>query len=261
MKRFLLCLIINTALYATGPYVLQSPALEILDGKFIKADHVELMRKFQRRLLEILKGKKEADGRCTGLFTYQNTQMTLHELALMETESADSTTQKALEHTLAHAKEYFISVSEEFARAGRGPKQLTAELVKESCALRHRSDSLLIHWAHAHEQDEHEVFDRHVQSFKQYEAFCIDLLNFFGDMVHSCPKAVKLFEQRVEKWGLLRKHITTAFVGSQASSFKAHEHAFMRFLKIKHLDALHAREISDEKIRELFHAFLKEAGK
>src|SRR5947207_2363072 len=63
---------------------LESRVLSLVDGSFINADTLEIMRSFQRMLMEILLGKKTDDGMRVGDYICNGKKMCLFELAQYE---------------------------------------------------------------------------------------------------------------------------------------------------------------------------------
>ena len=96
-------------------------------------------------------------------------------------------------------KQNFNKIVTPFLGQARGAKEPMFLLISESCTKRNHPKSLLLDWAHS-SGDEMESFDRSVTSFALLDGFCGDLVNFLGDLVHSCPKAKAQFEQLKEDY-------------------------------------------------------------
>ena len=105
----------------------------------------------------------------------------------------------ALNVLLKTMKLDFNRIVTPFLGQARGAKEPMFLLISESCTKRNRPKSLLLDWAHS-SGDEMVSFDKSVTNFALFESFCGDLVDFLGDLVHSCPKARAQFEQLKEEY-------------------------------------------------------------
>ena len=118
-------------LFATSPemilrkgqkeVILESGVLSLVDGSFINADTIELMRKCQRQYLIKLVGQKNADGTRKGLYLFEGNYYSIHELVAIEKERGLTPT---LQACLKHAKDNFIKTSNEFRMVAAGSKPI-----------------------------------------------------------------------------------------------------------------------------------------
>jgi hypothetical protein len=116
--------------------------------------------------------------------------------ALAELEEAGKPADKAaLKDILKKLKQKFHVVMSLNLQEALGTKKMVLPLIKESCQKRNRPDSLLIKWGEVKEGREHESLEQNVTSLKIFYVFCTDLLNFLKDIVESCPKARKQYEE------------------------------------------------------------------
>ena len=139
-------------------------------------------------------------------------------------------------------------VSLEFKELARTSKPIMAILIEESCQKRARAnDSLIMVWAHSKE-NEYTLFDRHVKTIKDFDVFMIDLYNFLGDLVHSCPIGQRQFKDRLEKFSKIRKLLPTL------SLAPAQQQKFMRYIQSQ-LNKLEANKIDAAKLKELYNSF------
>ncbi|MBV8660671.1 MAG: hypothetical protein JO129_00820 [Candidatus Dependentiae bacterium] len=99
---------------------------------------------------------------------------------------------KEIKIALNYAQADFLEIVEKFLMNVKNTKTLMISLIEESCMLRENSNCYLLRWCQlkGHE-NEKEVFQRDITSLKELTRFCKDLINFLGDLVHSCPKALE----------------------------------------------------------------------
>jgi hypothetical protein len=83
----------------------------------------------------------------------------------------------------------FETFSEPFLDTIRSAKPVLVELVKEFCTKRDRHESLLLQLALSPNGEERAVFKQELKSYNHLCNFCIDLMHFLKDLLHSCPKA------------------------------------------------------------------------
>lgn len=110
----------------------------------------------------------------------------------MSTSSQIDELKKEMKITLNYAQADFLEIVEKFLMNVKNMKTLMINLIEESCALRKNSNCYLLRWCQlkGHE-NEREVFQRDITSLQELTKFCKDLINFLGDVVHSCPKALE----------------------------------------------------------------------
>ena len=244
---------------------LESPLLKTVDGNFINADTIEVMRRFQRKLVDIQFGERDKQGNRTGRYEFLGQRCSVHELCRhemlltqhKETVSTQEHKKKAaaLATLLTKAKDDFVKLGGEFRVVARGAKPIMAALIKESCAKRGRSHSVLVKWADCKEAAEDALFDRYITTLNQYEEFCVDLLNYLGDLVRSCPKANAQFQGRVKKWTKIRELIPKVL----PADMRAQEMAFSTYIKKHHLDAMNIGDITLQRMQTIFTAFKAKA--
>jgi len=245
------------------PLLLQSKILKTVDGRFINANIIEVMRKFQRKVLDIMIGDQDQTGRRTGRYLFDGSARGAYELSRFEeqlTKSADQSDQgtraQELQGLLKDSKRDFMAIAGEFRVVARGSKPIIAALVEESCTRRGRPGSLLCIWARTKEADEDALFDGHVKTFGEYTQFCIDLLNFLGDLIHSCPRANTLFMERVDRWGKIRQCITT--IASEVPVAK--DPAFSLYVRKNYLDNLSSAEITPDRLKSIAATYKQHAA-
>lgn len=234
---FSLCLLTvskNHANTADQHILLRSPIVEFVDGKSIGIDAtvIRLMLQVRGEIKKILFGKRASNGHFEGLFNYEGHMCSVRQLSTLETKYELDFKQKEAEYVknlphdtikleelrsgytkLKHkmsavfelAKKEFKGKITPFAKNARGAKHQMLMLIEESCIKRNRNTCLLLKWADVDEQNEMHFFDEKVLSFKDLDQFCIDLANFLGDLMHSCPKAMSQYEQAKKVWDAQNK--------------------------------------------------------
>lgn len=233
----------------TKEVVLKSGVLSLVDGSFINADTIELMRKCQRQYLIKLIGQKKSDGSRKGLYLFEGSYYSIHELVEIEKEQGLTPTLKAC---LKHAKENFIKTSNEFRMVAAGSKSIIAELMKESLSKRGRLKSKLLLWAQVSESHEDSILYEKVHTFAEFQEFIVDLLNFQNDLVNSCPKAQQQFKNRVIKFN----HVKT-LLPKISTTIDAHTtQQFLLYTK-QHINSLPLHDISEQKVLTLYKEFCK----
>lgn len=234
---FSLCLLTISNNYANAAdqhILLKSPIVEFIDGKSIGIDEtvIRLMLQVRAEIKKILFGKRSANGHFEGHFNFEGHMCSVRQLSTLENKyelefrqketeyvkNLPSDTQKLEDlrssyYTLRqkmHAvfeltKKEFKGKISPFAKNARGAKHQMLMLIEESCVKRSRENCLLLKWADADEHNEMHFFDKQVLSFRDMDQFCIDLANFLGDLMHSCPKARAQYEQAKKVWDAAHK--------------------------------------------------------
>jgi len=258
----LLSLLVSTigAVSGNQPMQLQSQLLKTVDGRFINADIIEVMRKFQRKLLAIMLGDQDGSVNRVGRYKFNGKPCGAHELSRHEEQLKKATGVDAGDHDpraqelqglLRDAKRDFITIAGEFRAVARGSKPIIAALVEESCTRRGRAGSLLCQWSRMKEADEDALFDQNIKTFGDYSHFCVDLMNFLGDLIHSCPKANMLFMARVDKWAKVSQ-LMPVVMGADLQTKKTE---FSTYIKKNHLDNMALKDITLERLRAMFTSF------
>jgi hypothetical protein len=202
------------------PKLLARKLLAVVDGRpfGVRKEHIGFMLQIKRMLLEILFGKKDANGTLIGLFMLHDKPVTLKELCIAEaaleaqehamhknhTPNKDAHEQlqvqkEALAHILEEVKKYFSEKTLPFAHHAQGMQQIMFGLIADSCEQRHRPDSFLLTWAECPQGKEADLIQKKITSCKQMDIFITDLINFLTDFVHSCPHAREQFVAMIKE--------------------------------------------------------------
>ena len=187
--------------------------IDMIDGKSygIHGELVGAVYKIARDVQAMQLGRRTPQGR-VGTYTFEGQPHSIKSLAIIEKEvntalkTAKANDRASLEKRkvslnalLKTMKQDFNKAVEPFLGQARGAKEPMFLLISESCTKRNRPKSLLLNWAHSSD-DEMVAFDKSVTSFALFEDFCGDLVDFLGDLVHSCPKARAQFERLKEEY-------------------------------------------------------------
>ena len=225
---------------------LESNMLSRIDGIFFDGETIGPLRRYQNSLRDFLIGKRGPDSKRHPQYIFEGKACTMQELSTLETTRGSNNELKDL---LRQIRFEFEKLSEEFHGVARGSKPFMAVLVEESCARRGRlNNSLLYIWAKTDEAGEQELFDVHVHTIKDLEMFITDLHNFMGDLMASCPKARRQFQEKVAKFNKIKSMLPQIGVPQESQ---------LPFLKqINHsLAALTIADINPESVRKLFDEF------
>lgn len=244
---------------------LDSNLLKLVDGFLINANTIELIRNYQRQILHIIYGTKEDDGSRHGDYEFNGKKYTIHELSLVEQKMVNNPSKYSqeeyeklineLQDLLKKAKDDFIEKSHKFRAIGAGSKHITSKLIEESCKKRGRRNSVLLVWANAPEDQEDMILYQEAHTFLAFEQFCVDLLNFFDDLIHSCPKAQEKFKVRLQKWNKLKE--VMPLVLSKQELNTPFEHDFLKYFKELHIDSYTSEQINAALIQKLLQEFTK----
>ncbi len=134
---------------------------------------------------------------------------TIKNLVELETQvttfSADQ--KSAFNELFQTVKEYFDKVTKVLAPEAAGSHQFMHRLTEEFCRKHNRSDSLLLNWSKG---DEVELYRKSVTSFKIFQIFSTDLMNFLADLIMSCPKAFNAYKKSVKGEPVLQEAAAAA---------------------------------------------------
>jgi len=173
--------------------ILDSAILRTADGHFITHDDIGIMLQLREYLRTILYGTKDKNGILTGPYFFDNTPHCLRTLTYLE-KKLDNIIRDTW---LTQIRNAFKKRTKDTQKRSEGTKTQQSMYIKESCNLHRRPNSILILWAQAPEGQEDDAIDKYVTSFYDMTKFVLDLMNFLDDMVSSCPKAKKLFLEKI----------------------------------------------------------------
>lgn len=191
------------------PVMLCPNLIAIIDGKSF-GFHGELvgsLYKLARDIQSMQLGKLTGDGRVGG-YIFQGQPHCIKSLALLEkmTENylKDCTikdrasyekTAAELAVQLKKMKQDFKPMVSPLIGMACGAEDIYALLLRESVP----AGSPLLNGSDKFDTDMTD-FDKCIISFRLFDQFCTDLVNFLGDLVYSCPKARAQFEELKENY-------------------------------------------------------------
>lgn len=207
--------------------VLTSNIISLIDGVpwAVNANTIKLMLHVRREIRKIQFGDLKPDGDFEGHYLFNGQKLSLRQLALIESSYETDYYKKddelhrsktrcpqdftSLELQYAQAKQELRTCLEQaknefelkmapFEKNIRGTKSQIVVLIEESCRKRKSPDSILLQWADIEEGKEIEVVRKQIVTFKAFDQFCTDLVNFLEDIMHSCPKAWTQFKKLME---------------------------------------------------------------
>ena len=247
---FALALLLSTSQTHNAATILklESAILAQVDGLSIGIDGetFALLKQYDSKLLELLVGKRDASGKRAPQYTFDGKLYTMQQLSIIEEQQGHT---QELSHLLRKIRTEFEKMSLIFRTVARGTKPIMAILIEESCAKRGRlHNSILYIWAKTDEAMEEELFDVHIKSLKDLETFLIDLHNFLNDLMCSCPKAAKQFQEKVAKFNKLRNFVANLGISKELE---------MNFLKQINqlLGKMKLEEITPDRVRTLVNDF------
>jgi hypothetical protein len=250
---FSIALLLSTPLYPAW-VKLESPIISSIDGLSIgiTGESIAMIKQFQAAITKILLGERRGNGR-VGTYEFEGKKYNVQELRKLEAMHPDDPRFAML---LTQIRGDFETISQPFQAVlyGEGTKTIMGFLIEESCMKRNRlPNSLLYIWAKNTEKDEYELFDIHVKSIKDFEMFLIDLNNFLGDLVFSCPIAYRQFKEQVEKFNKAKEIVTTAAIARE------HQQPFLTYLNTA-LVNVPKQEITKRRIEGFYTQFKGEAA-
>lgn len=215
--------------------ILESTIISHIDGTFITADIIEFIRMSRQKIADLVQKNN------------------LREFVQKEIEGIYDFN---AHNNLTYIKHDFLAITKEFLHHATGAKAIIVRLIEEDCIKRNREDSLLLSWAKTPEGNEEEAFNKDVTSYSTLYSFCVDLINFLNDLMHSCPKAHSKFTERIEKGKKICALLPNLLAQQVLPNTQEFRTAFLKFMKKNHyLDHLTLYEITSEKIGELLLAF------
>lgn len=240
---------------------LESSVLALVDGNFVNADTLERIYSFKRDVLAIMRGDKKNGDVYEGRYLFDGKKVAAQQVALIERDfmlqqdvAASNQAKKKLieqrDSCLRIMQKDFLKASDKLKAIAYGAKPMMGLLIEESCKKRHRMDSILLLWAHTPEEKEDLIFEERVQTVTDFSAFCIDLLNFIGDLLYSCPKAHLQFEERATKWKQFEL-VLASLLGTQKPNIQ-----FLKQIKLT-LDKFALADLTLPNIRQLLDEFNK----
>ncbi len=164
----------------------------MFDGSFIDGEVIRDIRKYQLDIRNMLLGKRQIDRTRVGTYEYEGNKYSVQELATLEQEVGNN---QQFQLLLIQIQNDFMHISEPFEQAIRNAKSMLEMLVSQSNKLRNRENSILNKWSECSVNNERKLLETHIQTIQEFNIFLIDLCNFLTDIVESCPKARKQYDE------------------------------------------------------------------
>lgn len=197
-KNLFLLIALYQAIHSSpkeGPYKLESDALRIFDGtSSLDAESIRFMLFVYQFLKKIVIGE--------GRYVVQGVAYNLKDLEKVERAALAENNivlLQEIQQALRVAKSEFIVETKEYLEMARIMKGMTLDLITQSCIKRRKTNSFLLKWADETDGTEMSVFEQEITTVHKLLEFCMDLSGFLTDMIHSCPKAKRHFDQQYGK--------------------------------------------------------------
>lgn len=230
LKNILIILLFSNTICANyrtpQPITLESALL--IDGSFITwKTLVEVIHPFMQRLHERVFGIVLSD-RVQGLYFYHGVEYTVDRLADHEIYGE---VDEAFFELFQDIKTELIALGNDFFGGAEKAKPMIVRLIKESCLARNKNNSLLMVWSEAKQGQEMHIFNTHIKTMNDLRVFCIDLLTFLHDFVHSCPKARQQLHVQLEKWHKVKNLVSSMVEDSTILFGSSEKDKFLHYLK------------------------------
>jgi hypothetical protein len=161
----------------SSPIVFESVTLKLIDGTPVfNGSTVTIVQRYRKQVHTFMNQPFSIDGQSHSLV----------EWAQMEAQGPLSLSVREYLPTLLND---FESFSEPFLDTIRSAKPVLVELIKEFCQKRNRQESFLLRLAFSPNGEERMLFKHELVSYNLLCNFCIDMMHFLKDLLHSCPKA------------------------------------------------------------------------
>lgn len=180
--------IISLAIYSNNIFsnglLINDPILHLIDGKphmideYAIKDTMEVKGK-TKIVLFGKPGRYEVDGK----------KYNLVELAKLEEELGETAEIKS---ALSKVKEDYHKITTKFEKRMTENFGFIEKLILKSCEMRNRNDSYLIKWA----GDPQVNVYRDLNTVHEFKTFCTDLVNFFDDILESCPNGRAKYHEK-----------------------------------------------------------------
>lgn len=193
------------------PISLHSEIIKIIDGTSfgVTGYKIKLMLHILLKLDHMINGQADK-GVVKGIYLLEGKPYSVKQLVALEAQpetEKNSQRCRALKKLLDEIKQDFDEKVASFMQDAHGAKPQLLLLMKESCERRNRENSFLLTWGKAEEGHEKDALYNDIQTFKAFELFCQDLINFLKDMINSCPKAVAQYKELKATYAALHKAV------------------------------------------------------
>ncbi len=188
---------------------LNDPILRSIDGLPFGIDKAKIekmlwaikeLKNTQNGLIKVsTKGEPDPSRSSTAIhITFRGKNQDIKTLLELEKQIStfNSTEKNELEKNLHLIRDYIGKINLLLLADAQGTEDIMMKLINEFCRNRNRHDSFLLNWKH---DTEMELYNSCAISFKMLHAFSEDLMKFLADLVMSCPKALKAYNDSIKK--------------------------------------------------------------
>jgi|AntAceMinimDraft_17_1070374.scaffolds.fasta_scaffold02280_6 hypothetical protein len=183
---------------------LESTVLRRLDGVWPAFDGqsiyemIQMGKKYRNMCLGEIKNPKTKER--VGKYTFRGKKYGLAALADIEKQYANNKqAQSELKKILDNAKEEFCEMNRKFISQIQRFKPLIIQIMQESCQKRNVPHSFMLRWTNTQAGQEEESFKAKMPSISEINKFFNELVNFFSDIIGSCPKGVTQYRDLLTK--------------------------------------------------------------
>lgn len=178
--------------------ILTNPKLKIIDGSSWGMNALQYKKTLKLRMEVNMRlfGEKTSKG-LIGYYTYDNKRVSIETLASYEQSVMPNQVELKYLHTFLKTKliEDFIQLTSPFLQDATGAKQEMMELIKEWAHKAKRDNSHLLAWGASKEGEETIVVRTKINTIKEFEQFCSDLVYFLETLMRSCKIATEQYKE------------------------------------------------------------------
>lgn len=179
---------------------LTSSILNLVDGKTGLMD-AEKIRGINYMIQEIGKIQHGTVDKATGLrigkYLYHGHLYTLKGMAKLENELPKLSEES--KDLLKKLKSDLAKITDPNLEESKGSKHFMKILIHEWAGKANKLNSLVVQWSNLGENTDQEEFRKTLTNFRMVDSYCSDLLQFLSTLKRSCPKALKLYENKYHR--------------------------------------------------------------
>ncbi len=241
LKKSIFCIALLSSASLIQSIVLESELLHFIDGNILSWDSVRTIRQYQKRIRHFLNEQKDINGTPEKIF----------DLAVKEKNGTLSAIEK---EAFSEFVLNFISFSESFIGTLNPVKAGIAPIIEESCQKRNRQESLLLPLTATQVGTEKELFKTHIQTYRALAELCMDLLNFTEDLLSSCPKALKSYNDFFDRLTKIEP-LVDSFLVADKIEISHHSVAYQNLIRSITEQYSTNENVTAEKTAKLYHAY------
>lgn len=167
---------------------------QVIHSDFLNGSIKQANQKISTFIQEQTK-KLIAEYQAPVLYKVHNQECSIEQLITTEKEVFANASQEQKENMhilMNNIQADFLEIVEPFMISVHGMKTIMIDLIAESCELRKNKQCYLLKWSQIDEPagSERTVFKRDITTIQGIYSFCIDLVDFLGDLASSCTHAL-----------------------------------------------------------------------